>query len=354
MSATYPTIIHQPWANDTTATADVVFPPDATSATVANQSIGFPPSQEIDPNLGGEYIKRAEMNGVFKLYSQILNFINQGGQFTFDDTVASNGGYDAGVILYAASNNTFQRSLINNNTANFITTPAFLNDGTNWSTAFSCGELTAVGDSTISGTLGVTGAITANSSVTAGGSITTSTGQFHSSHAAYGTELYTPYSSTVAFRCSRDADNRALQLLLTGLGGGGTYGGIGQYDLSGSYWSEIQLDANTRPKISWNGGEGEIAMTSDLTNFVEQSDFTAGSSGTTYFVKLPNGLIIQFGIFTGSNLVFPTQFTQVSTVGVVVTPQTGNSIAQIAAQVTTTSCYVPNGQTTNNFIAIGY
>ena len=124
--------------------------------------------------------------------------------------------------------------------------------------------------------------------------------------------------------------------------------GIGFQNYNNTATSNIQIS-------DVPGGRLKMATSQGVnSNLVVQSDFTAGSSGTTYFVKLPNGLIIQFGIFVGSNLVFPTQFTQVSTVGVVVTPQTGNSIAQIAAQVTTTSCYVEHGQTTNNFIAIGY
>lgn len=143
MTAIAPILITNPWAHGTTASADVVIPVDTSSNTVANQVDGFPPSQEQDPLVGGEYVKRAEMNGVFKLYSLLLNFINQGGQFTFNPAVVNSGGYDAGVILYCAPDNTFQRSLINGNVADFITNSSFRNDGINWSTAFKAGDIIA-------------------------------------------------------------------------------------------------------------------------------------------------------------------------------------------------------------------
>jgi hypothetical protein len=144
MSALYPTIITQPWANGTTDPANVVLPSVIADPYKANQVDGFPVSQETDPNVGGEYIKRNEMNGIFKLYSQILNYMNQGGQITFDPIVASiGGGYDLNTILYCAANNTFQRSLINGNVADFNLNPSFRNDGVHWSTNINVGDITA-------------------------------------------------------------------------------------------------------------------------------------------------------------------------------------------------------------------
>jgi hypothetical protein len=155
MSALYPTIITQPWANGTTDPANVVLPPVTADPNKANQVDGFPVSQETDPNVGGEYIKRNEMNGIFKLYSQILNYMNQGGQITFDSVVASSGGYDLNTILYCAADNTFQRSLINGNVADFNSNPNFRNDGVNWSTDISVGAITA-------GSISSTGDITSS------------------------------------------------------------------------------------------------------------------------------------------------------------------------------------------------
>ena len=143
MSALYPTIITQPWANGTTNPANVVLPPVIADPSKANQVDGFPVSQETDPNVGGEYIKRNEMNGIFKLYSQILNYMNQGGQITFDSAVSTSGGYDLNTILYCAADNTFQRSLINGNVADFNLNPSFRNDGVNWSTNINVGDITA-------------------------------------------------------------------------------------------------------------------------------------------------------------------------------------------------------------------
>ncbi len=147
MSALYPTIITQPWANGTTDPADVVLPSVIADPNKANQFDGFPVSQETDPNVGGEYIKRNEMNGIFKLYSQILNYMNQGGQITFDPIVASiGGGYDLNTILYCAANNTFQRSLINGNVADFNLNPSFRNDGVHWSANINVGDITSTGN----------------------------------------------------------------------------------------------------------------------------------------------------------------------------------------------------------------
>ena len=156
MSALYPTIITQPWANGTTDTANVVLPSVTADPNKANQVDGFPVSQETDPNVGGEYIKRNEMNGIFKLYSQILNYMNQGGQITFDSAVSSSGGYDINTILYCAANNTFQRSLTNGNVADFNSNPSFRNDGINWSTNISVGAITA-------GSIASTGDVTSSS-----------------------------------------------------------------------------------------------------------------------------------------------------------------------------------------------
>lgn len=134
MSAEQPILITTPWAHGTNLPANIVYPTDTPSNVIANQFDGFPPGQEADPTAGGEYVKRAEMNGVFKLYSLLLNYINQGGQFTINPNVITQGGYDIGVILYCASNNTYQRSLMNANTANFVANSSYINDNIHWST----------------------------------------------------------------------------------------------------------------------------------------------------------------------------------------------------------------------------
>ena len=124
-----------PFCNDGTEGVDYVLPPIAgnQSSTIQTQQQGIPPVQSEKIGFGGKYVLRDEANGVMRFYTTVLNYINRGGQFTFDAVQsAATGGYDQGAVLFAASNNTFQLSLVDNNTANFIATPTYLNDGINW------------------------------------------------------------------------------------------------------------------------------------------------------------------------------------------------------------------------------
>lgn len=113
--------------------------PSTTPATpdiVANQFSGFPylQSQPLGtPN--ATPVNEAEMNGTLYFYTNLLFQQGQGYQYTFDATLSSTvSGYPQGAVLWCASNNTYQISLINNNTANFVTTPSYINDGVNWQT----------------------------------------------------------------------------------------------------------------------------------------------------------------------------------------------------------------------------
>lgn len=156
MSLINPIAILKKWANGTTATDDVVLPPTTTSNIVANQEIGFPPSQEQDPTTGGQYVKRAEMNGVFKLYSEHIEFINKGGTYTFNTAIATAGGYSQGATLWSDYYKRFVTSLKDNNTDNFITNISKI-DGISWgftelSDYISVPEISITGDLTTNGT----------------------------------------------------------------------------------------------------------------------------------------------------------------------------------------------------------
>ncbi len=156
MALINPIAIIKKWANGTTATADVVLPPVITSSTVANQEIGFPPSQEQDPTTGGQYVKRAEMNGVFKLYSQHIEFLNKGGNYTFNTDIATAGGYSTGATLWSDYYKRFVTSLKDNNTDNFIIDITKI-DGVSWgfselSEYINVPEIAITGDLTTNGT----------------------------------------------------------------------------------------------------------------------------------------------------------------------------------------------------------
>jgi hypothetical protein len=156
MALINPIAIIKKWANGTTATADVILPPVTTNTTVANQEIGFPPSQEQDPTTGGSYVKRAEMNGVFKLYSQHIEFLNKGGSYTFNTDIATAGGYSTGATLWSDYYKRFVTSLKDNNTDNFITDINKI-DGVSWgfselSDYITVPEIPITGDLTTNGT----------------------------------------------------------------------------------------------------------------------------------------------------------------------------------------------------------
>lgn len=126
-----PIAIIKKWANGTSSATDVILPPVTTSSTVANQEIGFPPSQEQDPTTGGQYVKRAEINGIFKLYSEHIEFINKGGSYTFNNDIANAGGYSQGATLWNDYYKRFVTSLKDNNTDNFVTDINKI-DGISW------------------------------------------------------------------------------------------------------------------------------------------------------------------------------------------------------------------------------
>lgn len=151
MSLTYPTVITAPFAWN----GDFTLPP--TTGTNADPTVslevGFPLTQSTPLGSSGVPVNRDQTNGVFNLYSSFLVWINAGGYFTFqDDIVTELSGYDEGAILWCATNQTYQLSLIPSNTNNFLTNPLFINDGTNWITinnTYTVKEFTSAGSTTL-------------------------------------------------------------------------------------------------------------------------------------------------------------------------------------------------------------
>jgi hypothetical protein len=120
-----------------TVGVDYVLPPLTGSEASNNQTqqYGIPPVQAEVVGFGGLPVLRSETNGTLQFYSNVLNFINKGGQFTFDATQSTAiGGYSQGAVLFDFATSTWQTSLINNNTNNFVSTRSFYNDGINWAT----------------------------------------------------------------------------------------------------------------------------------------------------------------------------------------------------------------------------
>ena len=274
MSALYPTIITKPWANGTTDPANVVLPSVIADPNKANQFDGFPVSQETDPNVGGEYIKRNEMNGIFKLYSQILNYMNQGGQITFDSIVASiGGGYDFNTILYCAANNTFQRSLINGNVADFNSNPNFRNDGINWSTNISVGAITA-------------------GSISSTGDITSSNGGFTGFKNGWDIEL--GQSTANGLRVRTTTTNVGVSLYTTAA----NISGISFQDYSNTSASDLEIVDVPGSRIKMVTSQG---VNSPL---VVQSDLTINQVviGSTSFLVRRDRMVDRYHVHLGGRI----------------------------------------------------
>ena len=129
-------------------TPDVLTQPIATNGTknsipntndqslgLMSQSTGFPPicSERIAD--GGKAPRRADFNGAFNLVTQQHFFFQNGGTETFRQDVSDAiGGYPLNARLWYTDGNNesvIVRSLIQNNTYNFNTTPSYI-DGIHW------------------------------------------------------------------------------------------------------------------------------------------------------------------------------------------------------------------------------
>lgn len=140
MASTFPDPITKPFCNS----GDETPPPEAVSTTVINQETGIPALQSTPLNAGGIPVNRPEFNGTFKYYTEQILAIESGAPYTFNQDISDHlGGYPLGAILHCASNNSFQRSLVNDNTANFITTPSYIDDGINWTSYQHFNEIVA-------------------------------------------------------------------------------------------------------------------------------------------------------------------------------------------------------------------
>lgn len=107
------------------------------SLGLVSQSTGFPAicSERIAD--GGKAPRRADFNGVFNLLSRYMFFKQNGGVETFrSDVSTAIGGYPLNAILSYknGSDVKFVRSMIANNTYNFVSTPSYIDDGVHWET----------------------------------------------------------------------------------------------------------------------------------------------------------------------------------------------------------------------------
>jgi hypothetical protein len=134
MSTPFPDPITKPFSN----TGDNADPPLGPISTAANQETGFPILESTPLNAGGIPVTREEFNGAFNFYTKQILALVSGARYTFDAAVSTEqNGYPLGAVLYDFPTQTYQISLKNNNTANFVSNPSYLSDGVNWSGIFS-------------------------------------------------------------------------------------------------------------------------------------------------------------------------------------------------------------------------
>lgn len=118
------------WCADGANSIDYIIPPVTTAdPKTASLSTGAPPLQQIKPIDGGAEFPRPEYNGILRLVSSIVAFLNKGSEFTFD--VNNTAGYSANSVLYDYASKRYVVSLHDANTANFVTNPTLIN-GTDW------------------------------------------------------------------------------------------------------------------------------------------------------------------------------------------------------------------------------
>lgn len=128
-----PQVIASPfaWSGD-----KATLPADDTSGTgVASIKQGIPSECSQDLTASGKSVRRSDVNALGYLATSTQFFLQNGGSFTFDADVATAiGGYPAGALLWytnALGETNVVKSLINNNSYNFVTTPSYI-DGVNW------------------------------------------------------------------------------------------------------------------------------------------------------------------------------------------------------------------------------
>lgn len=126
-----PQILYQPFA----ATGDkntILDSPSTTAPQRASLQAGFPPITQIPIDNGGIPPERMDFNGLGYLLSSFYFFTQCGGVYTFNRNVSNAiGGYPLGAVLYYTDSNgtTYKvRSLLENNTFDFVTTPSYIDD----------------------------------------------------------------------------------------------------------------------------------------------------------------------------------------------------------------------------------
>lgn len=110
-------------------------PEEPTGSFLASIQEGFPPITMMPKKNGGQPPEGKDFNGIFNLMSQFYFFTQNGGTYTFNQSVSDAiGGYPEGARLWYVDSSTGEASLLRstkgNNTDNFVTNPEVI--GTSW------------------------------------------------------------------------------------------------------------------------------------------------------------------------------------------------------------------------------
>lgn len=124
-----PKFLPEQFCNSGVQNVDYQYPPQSSiDDTIATLEKGFPFAQEVLPADGGVPVNRQQFNGILKWLSQIISFMNLGGQFTFNTENSS--GYSKGAVLFDFVNSQFLISNKDDNNDNFVTDPGYI--GVSW------------------------------------------------------------------------------------------------------------------------------------------------------------------------------------------------------------------------------
>ena len=137
-----PQILPNAIASQATSADINVIPNTTTEYGAVSVAKGFPTETRLPLTNGGVPPKQQDMNGLLKLISSHSVFLQNGGTWTFDQDVSDAiGGYAANTILwyFPPDESPYQvRSMINDNTYNFVTNPEYI-DGDHWEQVTSSG-----------------------------------------------------------------------------------------------------------------------------------------------------------------------------------------------------------------------
>ena len=158
---TTPDVISGPFASGENAVKNVI-PNESTGTYLASMEDGFPVITMQPTSLGGTPPDGKDFNGILNKVTQFYFQFQNGYLPTFVQDVSDTiGGYPEGAVLWytpAGENKAIPLiSLIENNTYNFNTTPAYI-DGTHWEYAITGEYVTLHTAQTVDGAKTFTGA----------------------------------------------------------------------------------------------------------------------------------------------------------------------------------------------------